>query len=250
MQDRYAGDVGDFMKLGLLRHLAAPREAGGAGLSMGLNWYLAPDEDHNADGKHIAYLNPANRQHRSLAACDPDLIEQLARVVAKSRSVEALDQSGALPHGSRTHGKMIVPSKELAWRRAWHRQALDALADADVVFADPDNGIGSQPQRSKLHKYAVIDELADYARRGQSLVVYQHADRSAKVYTQAARRLEELATGVQQEPVAAVIARRGTCRFFLITAADEHQDRLEPALRQFAARWASHTELVSPDGQL
>jgi hypothetical protein len=76
MQNRYAGDVGDFMKFGLLRHLAAPPEAGGAGLSVGLNWYLAPDEDHNADGKHIAYLDPSNRQHQSLAACNSDLMER------------------------------------------------------------------------------------------------------------------------------------------------------------------------------
>jgi hypothetical protein len=250
MQDRYAGDVGDFMKLGLLRHLAAPRESGGAELSIGLNWYLAPDEAHNADGKHIAYLDPTNRQHRSLAACDPDLIEQLARVVANSRNVDALDESGALPPRSCTHSETIAPSADLSWRRAWHRRALDALAGADVVFADPDNGICSPPRTSKLHKYALIGELADYARRGQSLVVYQHADRSAKARVQAARRLEELATGVRQEPVAAVIARRGSCRFFLVTAADEHRDCLDAALRRFAVRWGSHTELVSPDRQL
>ena len=37
MQNRYAGDVGDFGKIGLLRQLAA------AGYHIGVNWYLAPD---------------------------------------------------------------------------------------------------------------------------------------------------------------------------------------------------------------
>lgn len=73
MQNRYAGDVGDLMKLGLLRHLARPASAGGAGATIAFNWYLAPDEAHKADGKHIAYQRPDNRQHTALRACDSDL---------------------------------------------------------------------------------------------------------------------------------------------------------------------------------
>ena len=42
MQNRYAGDVGDFGKLGLLRQLTSSQ------LDIGVNWYLAPDESHNA----------------------------------------------------------------------------------------------------------------------------------------------------------------------------------------------------------
>ena len=41
MQNRYAGDIGDYSKLGLLRALHL------AGFSIGLNWYLTPDETHN-----------------------------------------------------------------------------------------------------------------------------------------------------------------------------------------------------------
>jgi hypothetical protein len=246
MQNRYAGDVGDFMKFGLLRHLAASPEAGGAGLSVGLNWYLAPDEDHNADGKHIAYLDPSNRQHQSLAACDSDLMERLAKVVETGRSVEALDVSGALPPDAPVHSGALVPRAGLAGRDEWHARALDALAGAQVVCADPDNGICSLRQTPRLHKYALIGELADYARRGQSLVVYQHADRSADARSQATRRLDEVAAGVAQTPVAAVIARRGSCRFFLVTAAAAHRDQLARALRCYAAKWSPHAEVVYP----
>jgi len=244
MQNRYAGDVGDFMKFGLLRHLAAAPEAGGAGLSVGLNWYLAPDENHNGDGRHIAYLDPANRLHASLAACDRDLIERLAAVVATRRSVAALDACGALPPGACAHSEMLAPRTGVGGRREWHRRGLAALMGADVVCADPDNGIGPPGSTTKLHKYALIDELADYSRRGQSLVVYQHADRSADARAQATRRQAELAVGVEQTPVAAIIAHRGSCRFFLVTAADGHLDRLASAVRQFAARWEPHVELV------
>lgn len=50
MQNRYVGDIGDFGKLGLLRQLSK------TGLSVGVNWYLTPDETHNGDGRHIGYL--------------------------------------------------------------------------------------------------------------------------------------------------------------------------------------------------
>lgn len=51
MQNRYTGDIGDFSKLGLLRALR------NADLSIGLNWYLTPDETHNSDGRHVSYLD-------------------------------------------------------------------------------------------------------------------------------------------------------------------------------------------------
>lgn len=245
MQNRYAGDVGDFMKLGLLRHLAARPSDGGTGLTIGLNWYLGPDEGHNADGKHISYLHPRSRHHSALCACDPGLMSCLPRALVHDRSVHALEECGALPTNSPTHAEMLDPAAGAAGRRQWHRRALEALAGADVAFVDPDNGIRTAVHGSKLHKFALIDELADYAARDQSLVAYHHADRSADIRTQARRRLHELATGVAQDPIGAIIARRGTCRFFLITVADKHHDRLAASLPHYENRWAPHAELIT-----
>ena len=50
MQNRYTGDIGDFGKLGLLRVLQE------SGLTIGVNWYLVPDENHNSDGRHVQYF--------------------------------------------------------------------------------------------------------------------------------------------------------------------------------------------------
>jgi hypothetical protein len=213
-------------------------------MAVGLNWYLVPDEAHNADGRHIAYLHPTNSWHRSLEACDSDLMRRLAWVVAHGHSVEALEASGALPAGCRTHREMLDPASGPTGRQGWHTRALMALEGPEVVFADPDNGVRTAATRSKSHKYATVEELADYARRGQSLVVYHHADRSAGVETQAQRRLAELASGVGQRSVGTVIARRGSCRFFLVTASDGHHERLATSLDQFAARWFRHADLV------
>jgi hypothetical protein len=246
MQDRYAGDVGDFMKLGLLRHLTSSHPSNEPDIRIGLNWYLAPNETANADGKHITYLDPGNRWHTALSECDSDLMCSLAEVVAGNRSVDAIEASGALPPGTVTHSEGIEPAFGIAGRAAWHGRALDKLANAATIFVDPDNGIRRERKGAKPHKFAFIDELADYADRGQNLVAYHHADRSADSRAQALRRLHELAAGVRQEPVGAIVARRGTCRFFLITATDSHPNALRGSLDAYANRWAKHAELVLP----
>jgi hypothetical protein len=60
MQDRYAGDIGDFVKLGLLRAISP-------GYALGLAWYHVPDEGHNDDGRHIGYT----AQPETYSALDP-----------------------------------------------------------------------------------------------------------------------------------------------------------------------------------
>jgi hypothetical protein len=77
VQDRYAGDLGDYLKFGLLRWLAPP-----ATLKFGVVWYRTADESHNADGKHIGYLDSRHPSSARLREFDPDLHARLAGVVA------------------------------------------------------------------------------------------------------------------------------------------------------------------------
>jgi len=241
MQDRYAGDVGDFMKFGLLRSLIV----GEPPLRLGVNWYLTGDESHNADGKHIGYLDPGTTHHASLRACDEDLMSRLAHVVATDRSVATLESAGVLPAGSATYQARLVDGTGRAVRRAWHQKALEELAGADLVFVDPDNGIRASRSGPTAFKFAFPDELADYTARSQSLVVYHHADRSAGgVAAQVPRRLAELSAGTGVDPLGAVIARRGSTRYFLIVPAPAHRGRLSEAVRAHVQRWAPHVEFV------
>ena len=96
-------------------------------------------------------------------------------------------------------------------------------------------------------KHAYLDELAAFGVRGQSLVVYHHADRSAPVAGQAQHRLADLAREVAGvEPLAAVRASRGTTRLFLVAAAPRHLEHLTSRLsglassawsKEFAVSW-------------
>jgi hypothetical protein len=123
---------------------------------------------------------------------------------------------------------------------------MAALAGAAVVFCDPDNGIVDQPSASRLHKYPLISELRDYAQRQQSVIAYHHHDRSAPAADHARKHLDQLATGVQQTPIGAIIAHRGTCRFFLMTAATAHIQTLTTAVDAFSSKWSAHVELILP----
>ena len=71
MQNRYVGDIGDYLKLGILRALSP-------GYRLGIAWWLYPDESHNRDGRHIGYLEQPERWRHY----DPELFDALSHVVA------------------------------------------------------------------------------------------------------------------------------------------------------------------------
>ena len=252
VQDRYAGDLGDFLKLGFLRWLvpvgtpAFPR--------FGVVWYRTASETHNADGKCIAYLNPAHGSSALLRRLDPDLYDRLASVVAaENRSTAALAGAGVLNPGTRFFGDLLdfaglpvtARGARQARRRSWMERALAATVGCDLIFADPDNGIRGAHHavpayRTRAVKHAYLDELAEFALRRQSLIVYHHTDRSEVVEQQARRRLEDLARKVPLEPIAAVRASRGTTRLFLVAANAAHAQYLTGRLTALATSpWKS-----------
>jgi hypothetical protein len=134
MQDRYAGDVGDFVKLGLLRALSPGRQ-------LGVAWYRYPDEDHNGDGRHITYLDqPARYEH-----LDPALF----RAPAERHEGCTLDHlaSAGLWNGAISSDAPVASGGDAVTRSPWlaHRVVQPCggatLSPCDLVFADPDNGI-------------------------------------------------------------------------------------------------------------
>ena len=116
MQDRYTGDIGDFGKLGLLRVLQS------RSLTIGVNWYLTPDEDHNDDGKHTKYL-----KDESYRKYDEALWLELNQIVdAKQRRVSTLQNDRILQAvfydeildftGKEKAERMLI-------REEWHKEA-------------------------------------------------------------------------------------------------------------------------------
>jgi hypothetical protein len=172
VQNRYAGDIGDYVKLALLRAISPD-------LKLGVAWYLYPDEGHNSDGRHIAYLQRSSAWRQ----LDPPLFDGLHRVIATSRSVQSLENLGLLDatysrepldHGSH------APRERCAARGAWFERLQSDLADSEMVFADPDNGLTNDQAHRRTNprfgKHMPINEALALA-AGRCAVIYHHNSR-------------------------------------------------------------------------
>jgi hypothetical protein len=225
VQNRYVGDVGDFAKYGLLRLLTSETS-----LSLGVLWWLFADETHNSDGRHVSYLkNPA------FGALDPQLHRKLEGLLsAGRRSVRAVARSGILPDGTVFFDRPIFKSSDVSasrqlrerQREAWLRKAFTATANCDVVFFDPDNGLetASVARHSpKGGKYVFWDELMPFWRRGQSLVIYHHLNRTASVAKQTEALQAKFASKFADASlVRHFLFRRGSCRHFWLVSQNKH----------------------------
>jgi len=171
MQDRYAGDVGDYVKLGLLRALSPGRQ-------LGVAWYRYPDEDHNGDGRHITYLDqPHQYEH-----LDPDLFSHLRNITKEVRSINSLLPvlEGVISSDETVDSSTISPRERRSWRTAWFKRVMERLSPCDLVFADPDNGIIDDGDwrkgRAKFGKQMPLAEVKDLA-QGRCAVIYHHNTR-------------------------------------------------------------------------
>ena len=240
MQDRYAGDIGDFGKYGLLRALSGGDEQGPA-LDLGVLWYAFEGDarEKPRDGKRIDYLDPPDERLRE---CDPDLFQRMRDIVCTgNRSIAAVEQSGALPPRTLFHGEKLRfgrterPLARAKKRQDWLARGLDAIEGADLVFADPDNGLETRsmdPLRARGPKYAYYDDRVPFWERGQSLVVYQHATRQGTMEQQIASRTTELREHFVGAPDPIVLRwRRISARAYFILPARDHADRLTARVR-------------------
>ena len=172
MNDRYAGDIGDYGKLGLLRQLTS------TGLSIGVNWYLTQDKSHGNDGQFVDYLhNDAYRQY------DPPLWDALRQIVfSGERAVHVLEESSVLDavyYSTPLAYSSQARAERLNQRRQWHDDAVHHLKDCELIFADPDIGllVPSADGTVRDVHYAYPEELLAYYHMGKSVIYYQHKAR-------------------------------------------------------------------------
>ena len=225
MQDRYAGDIGDFVKLGLLRALSPGRK-------LGIAWYRYPDEGHNGDGRHIDYLNDRNG---IVSRLDPDLFSHLKNVVQAERSISSLLPAlSAVVSSDMALDVTGVPSnKRRAWRSEWFENVLGDLAECDLIFADPDNGFTDDDDRRKgrstFGKQIPLSEVHRLA-EGRTAVIYHHNTRRVGGHD---AEVDHWISCINA-PTLAVRAKAYNCRtFFIINPDDEIADRV----RDFCRRW-------------
>ena len=138
MRDQYAGDVSDLLKFSFLRALAQTDRR------LGVAWYYIAEGDGGPDGQHTEWKY--EEHWRNL---DADLFLKLSSLSA--RSVAVLESSSVCPPGTIFHGE---PVPDRFARASWCDRKNAALEGADIVFLDPDNGLGDSGK-----KHATYSEL-------------------------------------------------------------------------------------------
>lgn len=180
MRDQYAGDVSDMLKFAFLRALA------GADRTLGIAWYYAPGNDGRADGRHLEWRDDA-----AWRLLDEELHVGLATL--PERSIAALEQAAIWPKGALFHREPMPSRLE---RSAWGTQKRSALDGANIVFLDPDNGIGTETE-----KHATFTEIRLLRGPGRAIVFITFPSRNLKHDALLRQLHERLAVEVGAESV-------------------------------------------------
>lgn len=194
MQDRYVGDIGDYIKYALLRQICGIKDVSAKELSLAVLWYLVPEENHNNDGVHTEYLKDENRDR--FYSFDSPLYDAIYRIIKEKRhprEVPSIEKEGILPKGTVFYRDYLtyadIPAGNPAgqkqrkiFRKEWFHRALEISRNSDVVFLDPDNGLevpSCHPFRDKGVKYVSKEEMEILLTRSlkQTIILYQHKQR-------------------------------------------------------------------------
>lgn len=228
MQDQYAGDVGDYVKLALLREL-------GAGKNVGIAWYLTPDESHKNDGRHIDYLSDEKRSGWEHFC--PETYAFLGDMVKRGmRSVSALED---IKLGSTVKFHNVILNAETD-RTKWFEGLKADLKDSDLVFLDPDNGIepaGFKPKSKKAIKSVTWSEIRSLYGPTRPIVIYHHHTRFKGGHLAEIEHLGAKLAKMDVGCVCAIRAKMWSPRVFFIVGA---MPELWAAAERFAERWSPH----------
>jgi len=233
MKNQYVGDIGDYGKYGLLRFLSKH------GIRIGINWYLT-ENDRSNDGIFISYLNqPSNR------CCDPELFDTLKEIAPRSdKNVQMIKNAGIISNAYYysavlKNSESDSKAKKIN-RRLWYNSSNLFLQDAELIFADPDNGISYRKTAANKdsEKYVLPEEIVEYYHSGKDVVFYCHKGRRKQ------EDWEETKTGIRKwirdAQILAVTFHRGTQRSYIFVLHPDSYRRYEQILSDFlSTEWNS-----------
>lgn len=239
MQDAYVGDIGDFAKYGLLRAICGEKR-------LGVAWYLHPSPkqtagQHVGDGRHTKYLSDSEKW-RDL---DPELFDTLRGLVRGGhRNVTRIEDSGLLGEaefaGEPLDIRRVPIAARAAWRDRWFEGVTSRLADCDLIFADPDNGLYAderfRPTQQVSAKRIPVSEVAQLA-DVRPAVIYHHNTRVRGGHCNEIRYWMKRVPGCRW----AWYWRRWSNRTFFVLNPDTE---IEQRLIGHAKRWRSHGKLL------
>ncbi len=229
MKNQYVGDVGDYGKYSLLRFIALH------GIRIGVNWYLT-ENDESTDGKFTDYV-----KKDSEGCYDQDVFAVMRSIVGQNdrsqRTVQMIQDAELIPEALYFDEKLnfnkMIPT-ERAWdRRVWFERSISVLRDAELIFADPDNGITyRKTSRNKgCEKYVLPEEIALYYYGGKDVVFYSHKGRRTdEAWKRMILRIKE---SVCDAKLFVLTFHRGTQRSYIFVVHPERAEQYESLLAEF-----------------
>jgi hypothetical protein len=241
VQDRYIGDVGQFLKAGLLRWLVSPSPYG-HGYRLGVIWFQEPGGLQRIDGDHLAYLHSTQDADEALRSLDPDLYDRLRLMAAQSgRPVSVRETYGALPTDTVRFDRPLEfddksrddPAARLVARQRWFHEAMVAVSPCSLVFLDADDDLAyddamqSSPTPSEAAgEHVSLSEIGKLIDRGQSVVMHQLTDASIALAELANGHLRAIHDALGVEPLAMARESNGRVRLITIIPSRGHQPDL------------------------
>jgi len=232
VKDQYVGDVNDYRKYGLLRILTGEGELSGV-----VCWALT-EPDERSDGSRTTYLSCPD----DWMSYDPELFVFLRDTVVQrgARCVKTVERGGVLPNFS-FFGEP-VPRREED-RDVYFDRCLEVAKGADIIFLDPDNGLGvkSTPRGSRgSSKYVYPSEVLLAYSRGHSILIYQHFPRCARGPFVS----KLVASTCQSTGVDRAISFRTAHVVFLLFPQLRHWSAFQRGAAEVARRWRGQISVV------
>ena len=231
MKNQYFGDVNDFRKYGLLRAFSKTPN-----LTLSVVWMLTRRDRLN-DGHFIDYLSKPE-QYRHF---DQILFDWLQHIVLNEgdRRVARFEASKLL--NDATFYSSLVPH-DAEERSTWFQTLLADVADRDLIFLDPDNGIEvkSVPYgRKHSEKYIYWQEIRSLVEHEHSLLIYQHFPRVKRsLYIDRIKDTIKVETGYSD-----VFAFRTSRVVFFLAIHSNHSRQLGEAIERVKQTWWPEIQL-------
>jgi hypothetical protein len=220
MRDQYATDISDYLKFTFLRAATQTDRR------LGIAWYYLPGHDGGADGRHVEYKSePVWR------ALDAELYDELVGLAEPS--VAELERLAIWPARTVFHRFPLTARS----RAEWVKGMVGAMGDSDLVFLDPDNGLGSNAL-----KHARITDLIALRRENRAVSIIKFPGRHMSHEDQVLELHHKLETTGFHDPITVITcvsvatgrtARVPRHRFFTIAGGD---DKIRGRARDFARR--------------
>lgn len=242
MQERYLGDIHDFMKLHFLEFVSKKIKK-----KIGLNWYLT---DPKIIGKNELSLNDGEQRkfvlEQKYIVKNKRLINELKNLSKKkNRLINNYTKNSYLNSYLNFYNEKITLNN----RKNWFENSLSFFKHNDILFLDPDNGLitksvsKASKRSTKYISYSEIKRLHD---SGKTIIFCQFQSFNVSHRLMLMNKISEIYNYTHIKINSPIIRNRCSPNTFFISIIQEnYKKKFSSILRSFSHNhdWTELVEL-------